>query len=168
MDVLAIGKVGGSHGVAGYMKVASLSGETKHFFSLKEVVVRKDRLEKTLQVEKVKLYRKGAVLIKFRNIDTPEEGKRFTHGELMVPRKNCSQLSKGEYYIADLCQCIVKKDGDEIGTVEAVCNGSQAELLEVRRLSDKKTVYIPFMHQYVGEVDTEKKTIELLTEFDIW
>lgn len=167
MELLAIGKIGGSHGVAGYMKTASFSGETDHFFELKEVVVRKDRLEKKLQIEKVKPYRKGTVLIKFRNIDTPEEGKKFTNGEVFVSRKYCAPLSGGEYYIADLCQCVVKRDGEGIGTVVAVCEGSQSQLLEVQ-LKEEKTVYIPFMHHYIGEVDTVKKTIELLTEFDLW
>lgn len=167
MDLLAIGKMGSSHGIAGYMKVASLSGETDHFFDLKEVVVRKGSLERILQIEEVKPFKREAVLIKFVDIDTPEKGKQYTNCELMVPREKCAPLFEGEHYISDLCNCLVKRDGEDVGRVVAVCNGGQSDLLEVELLSGKN-VYIPFMHQYIGEVDTAEKTIELLTGFEIW
>jgi 16S rRNA processing protein RimM len=167
MDMLAIGKVGGSHGVGGYMKVVSLSGETGHFFKLKEVIIRSGSRQQTLAIEGVKPYKSGAVLIKFQSIDSPEEGKRLTSSEILVPREQCSPLTDGEYYIADLCQCMVNRDGVPVGTVVAVCEGSQAELLEVE-LEDKRRIYIPFMHQYIGDVDVAKKSIELLTGVEIW
>ena len=45
MDDIAIGKIRTSHGVNGFVKVLSFSGQTDHFLKLKEFVLKKDCID---------------------------------------------------------------------------------------------------------------------------
>lgn len=57
MDEIAIGKIRTSHGVKGFLKVLSFSGETEHFFDLKEFVLKKKRKDKDTDCRKYKSLR---------------------------------------------------------------------------------------------------------------
>ncbi|MCK5197610.1 MAG: 16S rRNA processing protein RimM, partial [Spirochaetales bacterium] len=54
MDEIAIGKIRTSHGVKGFLKVLSFSGETEHFLELKEFVLKKNGKTKVLTVESIR------------------------------------------------------------------------------------------------------------------
>lgn len=165
MDRLAVGTIGGAHGLSGALKVRSLSGETDHFFALEQVFVKSGGGYQVYQVESVKQYRDG-VLLKLGGVDTPEQGDKLRGGEIWVDRSHASALSEGEYYVADLCRCRVYQGGREIGRVVAVCEGGNADLFEVERPSGQRFI-VPFAGAFVGEVDVEKSSIHLTEEFEL-
>ena len=166
MEKLAIGKIGRAHGLKGYVKATSFSGETDHFYKLKEVTVRNDTQEIDYFIEDVRSYKENMLLIKFTGIDSPEKGSSLTNGVIWVPREMATPLNEGEYYLADLCTCSLIKDGIVRGTVTAVCDGKASELLEVRD-DQGKTHFIPFIREYIGDVDIERRTIEILVDWVI-
>ena len=43
-----------------------------------------------------------------------------------------------------------------------VVDGPQALLIEIESVADQKRNLVPFMGQYIGDVDMEKKELELL------
>jgi len=159
MDGLVVGIVRTSHGVRGYVKIQSLSGEKEHFFSMKEVLLRQNRREKVYRVEDVKPLGKG-VIIKFDGIDTPEQGKALAGAELWVDRESAAPLKSGEFYAADINGCGVIFNGETVGTVRSVLESSLNDLLEVV-LSDGGTQLVPLTEQFIGEIDTVGKTVEL-------
>ena len=165
MDKIAIGKVRTSTGVRGYFKILSFSGEFDHFKKLKgkQLEFVKDRKVRTLGVEDVRM--SGANLtMKVCGIDSPEEAKKLSGWEIITERANAAVLKPGEYYNKDLCGCsLVDTDGKAIGTVKSVCENSVSELLEVE--TEDGIRMIPFMNRYVGEVDIEAGTIELIEEW---
>lgn len=193
MDKLVIGIVRKTHGVKGYLKAASTSGETGHFLSLKTVelaplggtassrgnapkrtaskenapggavpagTVSKGR---TLEIEDVKVLGRGEILMKFRGYDSPEAARVLAPAEILAPRDQAAPLKRGEFYQADLIGCRVVSGEKVLGVVEAVSQGGQSDLLEVR--TEGGVFLVPFMRQYVGAVDTAGKTLELLAEW---
>src|SRR6056297_1164093 len=104
MEKLAVGIVRTSHGVQGYVKVKSFSGETDHFSNMGEVLLVKDNREKAYRIEAVKTVHEG-VLIKFEGIDTPEAGKLLAGSEIWVERSLSAPLEEGEFYAADVQDC---------------------------------------------------------------
>ena len=164
MEKLAIGKIGRVHGLKGYVKVKSFSGETDHFYKLEDVTVSNGTQESTYCVENVRSYKEGMLLMKFTGIDSPEKGSSLTNGVIWVPRELASPLSEGEYYLADLCTCSLVKDGVVRGTITAVCDGTNSELLEVRDDQGKMHL-IPFIQEFIGDVDIERRTIEILVDW---
>jgi len=147
--------------VHGYLKVESFSGENDHFYRLKEVVLKKNKKEKSFRVESVT--EKGErLLLKLDGIDTREEAKLYANYEVWVPRSQASTLEQDEYYAADIVGCNLYYSGREVGKIISICEGPQADLLEVGT-ADGRTRMVPFIDEYVGIVDTDRKTIELRT-----
>ncbi len=178
-DRFVIGLVRTAHGLAGKVKVASTSGESEHFAGLKEVALRKDGVERACTVESVEGCA-SSLVIKFGGIDTPEDAKRYAGWEIVVPRDKACPLERDEYYVEDLKQCTLvyrgRPDGEPavLGTVTGVLEGGAGDLLEVSLTEcptvsagvpgneKPRTVLIPFRKEFIGDVDTENGTVELM------
>lgn len=160
MKSVVVGKVRTSHGVRGFLKIKSLSGETGHLLKLKELTLRYDGKDRLFAVESVKEAGPEDVLLKLEGIDTPEEGKRWSGSDVVVPAEYAAELREDEYYFSDLIGCSVMMGAEVAGTVESVIENGISELLEVRTGGGKRI--IPFQKRFVGRVDVKERTIELL------
>lgn len=161
MDYLATGILKSSHGLHGYMKIFTFSGEYQHLIGIPEVSLRKAQKEKRLTVQDIML--NGAdILIKFTGIDTPEQARRFSGWEVWIPRQYASALQEGEYYVADIARCVLVVNHQVAAKVVAVVDGAQSLLLEVQSVADGRRYFVPFFDPYIGEVDLEHNEIELL------
>lgn len=159
MDKIATGVIRTAHGVSGFLKVASFSGESEHFFTLKSIELRHPgKPAQVFVVEQVKPY-KGGVLIKLSGIETPEKAKHFNGWEIWVDRQDAAVKDDGEYYHAELCGCDLVYQGSIIGRVAAVARGASSDFLEVEL--DGTTRWIPFLDEFIGTVSLEDRTIEL-------
>ena len=160
MDQIAIGKIRTSHGVKGQLKVLSFSGESKHFLKLKELILKKNTREKLFQVEEVKHFG-DSVLIKLKGIESPEEGKNYNGWEIWVPKEFAAPLGPEEYYMKDLIGCEIVNNGTVLGTIIGVSGTSLSETLEVK--TETGVYIIPFMNEYIGDVDLLTRNVELKT-----
>lgn len=158
-DQIAIGAVRTTHGVRGYLKVKSFSGDTEHFFKLSFVLLKKNSSSRRFEIEEIKP-NGDQLLMKLKGINTPEEGKLYSGWEIWVPREMGSSLDDNEFYHADLNGCKVMLKGESIGIVNSIMEGA-TDLLEVK-LNDDQMKFIPFNAVFIGPVDVEKKEIELL------
>lgn len=163
MEQIAVGVVRTSHGVRGHLKIKSLSGETDHLLGLSNVTLAKGENERQFQVEDVSVSGPD-VLFKLGGVDSPEEARRFSSWEVRVPRELAARIGEGDYYIADLVRCRIVKDGRTLGSVKSVCEGAQADLLEIED-ENGKLHFVPFMERFVGTVDLERREIELKAEW---
>ena len=164
-EFLAIGSVRTSHGVKGLLKVRSFSGETDHFFDLKEVTLKDKRgRERNFAVERVAQNGKE-LLMKLRGIDTPELGKTFSGWEIWVPREKAAPCEEGEFYYADLVGCRLYHGDKTLGTVKALTEGGGGTLLEIKRAEGGDNFFVPFRKEFIGQVDVTEKTVELL---ELW
>ncbi len=170
MDLLVTGFVRSSHGLDGFVKVESASGETSHIARLDSVYLRMAGSEdvREFEIESLEEIDRG-LLIKFRGIDSPERAKALSGAELLVSRDMACPLSPGEAYVSDLCQCVLVYQGTVVGVITGVMEGGAGDLLEVT-LSDGSepplgrgnTRYVPFRKEFVGAVDVKNKTVELM------
>lgn len=158
--MIATGVLRGPHGLQGNIKLKTYSGEWEHLKSLSEVELRHDGVSQIMSIERF-IDHGNELLIKFPGVHTPEEARRFNGWEIWIPRERASVLHSGEFYVADLIGCDLLFEGVVEGRVVSSFEGAQALLLEVRK-NDGKRILIPFMREYIGAVDIEKKTIELL------
>ena len=107
----------------------------------------------------------GDILLKLRTLDSPEAAKMYATWDIMVPREFASPLEEGEFYYCDLFGSVLLHDGNRMGVVKSVIDNGASALLEIECDPDtegkKRTVLVPFLDQFIGQVDTEGKTIEL-------
>ncbi len=172
---LAIGKIRTSFGLKGFVKVISFSGENSHFYNLQEVILENGRIREKKKIENVSLHGND-LIIKFEGIKTPEEARKYINWEIWVPREKACALGEGEYYISDLYGSALISSAEKgsviYGKVKSVIyDYGLTDLLEIESTEtgekEKKTFLIPFINKFIGKIDTENKTIELLEEWII-
>jgi len=168
MDRLITGKVRGTFGVAGFVKIESCSGEYNHFFELKEITLRlpahkteKPSPEVSYRVEEC-VVRSTDALLKLRGIDSSEAAKKLCGADMLVPRDMACPLEGDEFYITDLCNSVLVYKGNAIGMIADVVEGGGGFLLEVSEAATGKTVYIPFHSKFIGKIDIPAKQVELM------
>ena len=74
-------------------------------------------------------------------------------------RKDFPEAEENEYYWVDLIGCeVVNKEGQSIGQVKGMIDNGVHDILNVKR-TDGKEVLIPFVEDYLAEVNVEAKKI---------
>jgi 16S rRNA processing protein RimM len=164
-ELLAVGQIKTSHGLKGYLKVKSLSGEFEHLLKLKKVYIGAVGKLATFEVEDVRAVA-GAALLKLVGIDVREAGEAYRGQIVWTDRRNASTLGEEEYYVADLQGCRVFQRDSLIGRVVAVPEGSGGEFLEVESLTGQRLI-IPFSKHFVGKVEVGDRRIELTEEYEL-
>ncbi len=162
MNEIAIGKIRTSHGVKGFLKVLSFSGQTEHFLKLKEFVLKKNGHTKTFNVESIKASG-STVFVKLKGIESPEVGKTYSGWEIWTDRKSAAPLEADEYYLTDLNGCDIVNSGKVLGTIIGISENRVNDLLEVK--TEKGTYIVPFKDEYIGDVDIESRRIELKADW---
>lgn len=159
-ELLSTATIGRTHGVEGFLRIYSLSGEYAHLRKLKTcVAVFPDGKEKLLSVLQVRNH--GDVfLMKFSGYDTPESARLLSGAVIKVKRSDARKLKRGEYYVADLFGLNVTYKGERVGVVKDVSDGAQALLLQVER--NGKIFIVPNLPVFVSSPDFDKNEIELL------
>jgi 16S rRNA processing protein RimM len=166
METLACAKILSSHGIKGEFKVKSLSGETEHFFRLKEVYIERSGKTEKYAVESVKEANKS-LLIKLKGIDNPELAKEFQGLEMRVERDKSCPVYDGEFYCTDLVDSVVMREKTELGKVKSIIDSGGRYILEVEN-TDGHLTMIPFMKMFIEKVDLASHMILLSKEADIF
>ena len=162
--LLAVGRVQTSHGLKGYLKVKSLSGEIEHLLRLKKVLLGSPGKLAGFEVEDVR-GGVGAVLLKLAGIDDRESADGYRGRFIWVDRKFASVLGEEEYYITDLQGCRLFQGKNLIGSVVAVPEGGGGDFLEVESPEGKRLI-VPFSGHFVGRVDIVDRRIELTEAYE--
>ena len=161
--LVAIGRISGTHGLRGDVKVESFSQEYSHFAALDRVLLRpggaagqangeggyREREVTVLGWKKSG----GKAVLSLDGVDSAEKAARLCGMELWVPREYAAPLGEDEYYVTDLIGMSLRWGEEAIGRVAAVCEGGQSQLLEVD-LGDRN-VLVPLLDVYIGSVDLE-------------
>ena len=168
MDWLITGRVRGTFGLEGFIKIESCSGEYEHFLNLKEIKLQLPSKgtetqppELFYQVEEC-VVRNADALLKLRGINSPEAAKKLRGADILVPRDMACPLERGEFYINDLCNSDLVYKGNSVGTIADVVEGGGGLLLEVSEAATGRTVYIPFRSQFIGKINIPAKQVELM------
>ncbi len=157
--LLSTATIGKTHGVNGFLRVYSLSGEYGHLRKLKECIVRfPDGTEKPLSVSAVSS--QGSLfLMRFSGYETPESARMLSGATIRVRRSDANRLREGEFYVADLYGLAVVCGGETVGTVRSTSEGSQALMLHIEH--DGHEYLVPYLPVFLSRPDFSSGTIEL-------
>lgn len=102
----------------------------------------------------------GAIIAEITGITDRNEAEKLRGTTLWTIRQALPELSEdGVYYHADLIGLEARDiNGTVIGTITAVENFGASDLLEIKPLEGKK-FFLPFVNDYVGDIDLEAKTL---------
>ena len=153
--------MGPPFGLEGFVKVRPFSGETSHFFRLKNLTLRQDGKEKTWAVAEITA-RENFLLMRFDGINNPEDAGLLGGAEIIAAREYAAPLKDGEYYVEDLKGLeVVNGEGLNLGHISDIVDGGGGQLAEVKLLSGEKRL-VPFRNEFFGDVIIGEGKIVLL------
>jgi len=152
---LTIGRILAPRGVRGELRVQVLTDFPKRFSWLKRVFI-DDHLTQ-YEVERVRFF-KDQVLLKLRDVDTPEAAEPLRGKEIKVPIEEAVPLAAGEYYWYEIIGLEVwTTSGRRIGKVTEILETGANDVYVVR--TDSREVLIPVIADVIKEIAPDKGRI---------
>lgn len=151
--LVAIGQVSKVHGLAGELKVWPHSQDPRLFtpgarlyFANARGAAPGERV-----VERVRVHKRH-VLLKLKDVNTPERAEEFVGGEVLIARQMLPPPDEDEYYWADLLGCrVLDGQGRQLGRVANIMATAGDDLLVVE--DQGRETLIPFRQEMVTQVD---------------
>jgi len=147
-----MGRVAGSYGVRGWIKVAPGGGVLETLATVTKWWIGDTRYE----VAEAKVH--GATVVaKLEGIESREQALKLKGAAVEVERAALPQAGSGHYYLVDLIGLEVWNEQDErLGTVKDwISNGAQ----DVMQVEGNRRYLIPWVAAIVKQVDLEAKRV---------
>jgi 16S rRNA processing protein RimM len=165
---IEVGRVVGTHGVRGGIKVKSFSGDPSGLLAVTRVRLRREthrgeREERDFERGTAQRVR-GCAVLSLEGIGSPEEAAAWLGATVHVRREDLPPPAEDEYYWADLVGCeVVDAFGSRIGTVARVEPGPAHDWLAVRRGggggAGGEEAYLPVVEAFIRKVDVAGRRI---------
>lgn len=149
-----VGAIASVHGIKGEVKVFPTTDEPEKFKKLKTAVLKTEREEREVHLQSARFF-KNMVIVKFAEIETPEEAQKYRGATLWIARDQAVPLKRDEYYQADLIGLsVMTEEGKKLGVLTDVLETGANDVYEVT-LTDNRTVLFPAIKDCVKSVDPE-------------
>jgi len=147
-----MGRVAGSYGVRGWIKVAPGGGVREVLPGVKEWWID----ERPYQVAAARVH-SATVVAKLEGIESREQALALKGKEVSVERAALPEADEGHYYLADLVGLeVLNEQGERLGTVKRLfTNGAQ----DVMELTGERERLIPWVSAIVKQVDLAGRRI---------
>ncbi len=153
--MLVCGKIVNTHGLRGEVKALYYTDSPDFFAQVKTIYL---ATGKALPLLGYRLSR-GAVLLRFRGVDTVEAAEALVGKEISVKRDELPPLPEGRYYIADILGMTVVTDaGQVLGKVVDVFKTGANDVYTVR---GEKEYLIPVIDEVVLSTDLSARQITI-------
>ena len=156
---LAIARIGRPHGVKGEVTIELLTDLPEERFHLGAVVESDSPLYPSLEISRVRIHQ-GIWMLTFKEISDRTKAERVRNSRLYAEIDIEEEIDDDgkSFHIEELRGMeVLLVDGALIGKVVAVQNLPGQDLLEIETTTGLRL--IPMVHQFIKEIDTEKKCI---------
>ena len=104
-----------------------------------------------------------SVVAKLQGCNDRTAAEKLHKREIAVPRDWLEAAEEGEYYWIDLIgAAVVNEAGESLGTIETLMETGANDVLVVK--SDATEILIPFVDEYLLNVDRDKKIVTVRWE----
>lgn len=158
-----IGKIAGTHGIKGTLKIFPTTDVPERFELLDEVILEIKNEKKVCKIDKV-AYHKNFVLLTLKEYNDINQVEGFKNGRVLIPEEKALPLGKDEYYTRDLYDMEVYTDeGERLGTLKEVYTTGANDVYGVKDENGNE-ILIPAIKQCIIAVDVtnRKMTVKLL------
>lgn len=160
---LEIGAIARPHGVHGELKVRLHHAGSASLFSVQRLTLKpKGKAPQEFAVEAVRGNTKTPILA-LQGVDSCDAAEALRGWLIWVERAELEPLQDGEYYLVDLIGCQVVHLGQVIAKVSDVRPDPSVDTM-ILRMKDGRTAEVPIVDAWVGAVDLQQKTVQLLSQ----
>ena len=159
-----IGKITGTHGIRGTMRVFPTTQDPTRFEKLKEVTVEIRGKQEVFHVQKV-AYQKNMILLTLKEINDINVAELYKNGRILIPDAVAIPLEEDEYYTRDLYGLqVVTDEGEKLGELVKIYETGANDVYAVKKDAQAKELLIPAIKDCILKVDIEAgvMTVHLL------
>lgn len=154
--IVTLGKIAGTFGVKGWVKVRSFTDPPENIFEYDNWRIRRGREWAPVAVEDGRMTGKGA-LVKLEGVDTPEDARLLMGADIGVARSEMPTPAPGEYYWSDLEGLEARsRSGEVLGRVDHFRSTPGGDIVVVR---GEREHWIPLVRDRILKVDLEGGSI---------
>lgn len=150
-----IGKITGTHGIRGTMRVFPTTQDPTRFERLKEIFVEVRGKRETFHIQKV-AYHKQFVLLTVKEITDINVAELYKNGTILIPDCAAIPLEEDEYYTRDLYGLkVVTEDGEDLGELTKIYVTGANDVYAVQKSPEDKELLIPAIKDCIKNVDLD-------------
>jgi len=159
-EYLSLGKIVGTHGLRGGFKILTEGGVLDQLPSNSPVYFSQDPDFKVYTLQSVS--HQKVTIFKLSEITSLEGAKGFVGRNLLIKKDSLPSLNEGEIYEYQLMGLIPVENGSSIQEYQiiSVLRNPAHPILEFS--NGENSILIPFINRYIGEVNLQKKEIEVI------
>lgn len=165
MGHFTIGKVTGTHGIKGTLRVFPTTDDPKRYELLDKVTFDLNGKKEDFTIQKV-AYQKNMILLTVKEIEDINIAEKYKGAKIEIPDDCALPLEENEYYIRDLYDCdVYTTEGEYLGKINDIYFTAANDVYSVKDTEhpEKKEILIPAVKDMIKEVDIQEKkmTVEL-------
>jgi len=158
-----MGRIAGSYGVRGWVKVAPGGGATQGLVDAREWWIGGQPYKVVAKVHG------AAVVAQLSGVHTREEALALKGSKVSVRREQMTDPGEGHYYLADLIGLeVVNEQGEVLGEVKRLFSNGAQDVMEVQAAGGKaaKTHLLPWVPAVVKDVSLSEGKILVEWQLD--
>ncbi len=159
-NLVIIGTIVGTHHLTGTVKVNSIFEEFDVIVG-ERVLLEKGDVRKLLTIKNAKRLNEKKLIINFVEINNIEQAKEINGFQIKIRRDLLPEKNENEFYIKDLLGIDVYENDEKIGEVLDVMETAAHEILIVKDTVNKEEIMIPFIEQFVEEINFKNNRINV-------
>ncbi len=161
-DLIAVGKIVGTQGLKGEVRVIPLTDYPQRFKTLNKVQLVLGQKVIESEVEKGREQKKIWV-IKLKNFNSLEEVEPLKNSYIMIPREERMTLPEDRFYIDDLMGLSVYTDENKLGVITDILTtgGNDVFVVKPEDLSYSREILIPALKAVIKEVNLIEKRVRV-------
>ena len=151
-ELIPVGKIFGTHGIKGHLKVHSYSGNFESMSAARSVVFKS--ADGTLREFTLTSFNanSGKFIIGLQDFDDIDQVKHLVGNELCLKRSQLPKLTEDEYYWSDLIGLqVLTDDGALLGTIADIFETGSSDIYVVRGTS--REYLIPAIGDVIQQID---------------
>ena len=109
------------------------------------------------KINKIKKIKKNSLEIKFEFINNPKEAAEIVSKNVFIEKKFCTYKEENKNEI--IGYIVIDEDLSKLGEIVNIINNNIQKLLEIKENNSTKSFLIPYVNEFIFNIDHSKKTI---------
>lgn len=162
---LRIGKITGTHGLKGSVRVAVTTDLDSRFTPGNGVFVDRDGLRREMIVESFSIHKGRLALVTFEGVASIEAAESLIGSEIFIPKEvaesSRGDLSADEFFYFDIIGVSAYRNGALFGSVEDIIEGGAGHILVIKDAEGRECL-LPFVDEMVDTSLVQKGRIDIM------
>ncbi len=158
MGHFCIGKITGTHGIRGTLKVFPTTDDPKRFELLDEAIFDLKGKKEIFKIKKA-AYHKNMVLLTVDGIDDINIAEKYKGASILITDDKAIPLEEDEYYARDLYDMdVYNEKGDKIGVIDDIFFTAANDVYVVKTDDNpKNNILVPAIKDCILSVDVKER-----------